>query len=112
MQFKRDDDAFCTHATLGKFLGNLSIQFKMGKKTVMVFHQSSNDLVLIDKPVKGKECVMGDSLVNIVQDAGNRKKIEKLLSKYDLTISGNKAVFIDQAAANDGTSDDNRTNSL
>jgi len=93
MQFKRDDDAFCTHAVLGKYLGNLALNFQSGRKTVMVFHRSNSDIVLLDKPVKGVECVMGDSLANVVQNDLNRKRIEKFLAKLDLTIVGNKAVY-------------------
>lgn len=93
MHFKRDDDAYCTHAVLGKYLGNLALNFKSGKKKVMVFHRSNNDIVIIDKPVKGLECVMGDSLENIIENEQNKNAFAKFLGKFDLTIDGNKAVF-------------------
>jgi len=93
MHFKRDDDAYCTHAVLGKYLGNLALNFKSGKKKVMIFHRSDNDIVIIDKPIKGQECVMGDSLENIIENEQNKKAFVKFLGKFDLTIDGNKAIY-------------------
>jgi len=101
MQFQRDDDAYCNHAVMGKYLGSMVLKFKTGKKTVLVFHRSNSDLVFMDKPMKGVECVMGDSLENIVRDDANNKRIGKFLAKLDLVIVGNKAIYQDDQAQND-----------
>ena len=86
--FERSDDPHCSEASIGKYLGQITLKFVVhGKKDVNVFLRDS-DLLFVDVPKVGEQCVIGDSVANICQDENNRRTIETLLTQHGLSLSG------------------------